>query len=149
MRVTIDASVFVAGVRPSEPHYAYSRAFILEAQIAKAEVICPTLILPECSAAIARRTGDPVLASSVVKSIENWPGIQFAQVNLSRAKRSAQIAAVHRLRGADSIYTAISEEFSTTLVTWDNEMLQRGVAIVTTMTPADWLKANPPSPGPS
>lgn len=145
MKLTIDASVFVAGARPSEPHYAESRAFILEAQMAKVEVICPTLVLPECGAAIARRTGNPALAVSLVAMIESWPDSKLIQLNLPRARRAAQIAASHGLRGADAIYVTIAEEYSTPLVAWDGEILQRGASVVATMTPADWLAAHPPS----
>jgi predicted nucleic acid-binding protein len=145
MRITIDASVFVAGMRPSEPHYAESRAFILEAQMAKVEVICPTLVLPECSAAIARRTGNPLLAAGLVAMIESWPDLQLLPLNLSRARRAATIGADHRLRGADSIYVAIAEEYATPLIAWDDEILKRGASVVVTMTPANWLVANPPS----
>jgi hypothetical protein len=35
MKITIDASVFVAAARPAEPHYLKSRAFIPEAQRTK------------------------------------------------------------------------------------------------------------------
>ena len=145
MKIKIDASVFVAAARPSEPHYAESRAFVLEAQMKNAEIICPSLILPECSAAIARRTGNPFLAAGLVALIEGWPGIQLIQINLSRARRAARIAADHKLRGADAIYIAIAEEYSTLLVAWDAEILQRGAPVVTTLSPANWLVANPPS----
>jgi predicted nucleic acid-binding protein len=70
MRITIDASVFVAAARPAEPHYSRSRAFIPEAQKVNIELICPTLVLPECGAAIARRTGNPMLALSAVVMID-------------------------------------------------------------------------------
>lgn len=52
MKITIDASVFVAAARPAEPHYLESRAFIPEAQKVNIEVICPTLVLLECGAAL-------------------------------------------------------------------------------------------------
>jgi predicted nucleic acid-binding protein len=146
MKITIDASVFVAAARPAEPRYLKSRAFIPEAQKANIEVICPTLVLPECGAAIARRTGNPTLALSVVVMIDNWRGLQLIQLTASRARRAAQIASDQRLRGADSIYVAVAEEFATTLVTWDDEMLQRGAALVTTVTPDDWLKAQQTTP---
>ncbi len=147
MRITIDASVFVAAARPSEPHYAESRAFISEAQKIYVEVVCPTLTLPECSAAVARRTGNIGLALGVVTMIAGWPGLQLIDLTVARAHRSARIAADQRLRGADSIYVAVAEEYAATLITWDSDMLQRGAVLVTTMTPADWLAANQTNPG--
>lgn len=72
--------------------------------------------------------------------------MRLVTLSIPLAERAAQIAAVQRLRGADSVYVAVAEEFATTLITWDSEMLQRGAALVTTMTPDDWLKAHQTKP---
>ena len=64
-------------------------------------------------------------------------------MTLDRADEAAEIAISYRLRGADAVYAAVALEFGTTLVTWDGEMLQRAPAAVPTMTPTDWLAANP------
>ncbi len=144
MRITIDASVFIAAARTTEPNFAISSRFLKQARTVHAEVFCPALVLPECSAAIARRTSNTALALTLVTAIEGWPGLQLIQLTSARAQRAAQLAAVHRLRGADSIYLATAEEFTTTLVTWDDEMLQRGASVVTAVTPTDWLSTNQP-----
>lgn len=146
MKITIDASVFVAAARSVEPHYAVSVNFLEAAQTAKVEIICPTLVLAECSAAVARRTGDTALALRTVGLIEKRPGLRLVRLTIVRARRAAQSAAYQRLRGADSIYVATAEEFATTLITWDSEMLKRGAAVVSAMTPADWLNAHQINP---
>lgn len=56
---------------------------------------------------------------------------------------SAQVAVSCRLRGADAVYVAVAQEFRATMITWDNEVLLRDAAVVPTMTPTDWLAANP------
>jgi predicted nucleic acid-binding protein len=145
MRLTIDASVFIAAARTTEPNFASSGGFLKQARAILAEVICPVLVLPECSAAITRRTSNPALALTLITAIEGWPDLQLIQLTSARARRAAQLAATHRLRGADSIFLATAEEFTTLLVTWDDEMLQRGAAVVTVITPADWLSANQPN----
>ena len=43
------------------------------------------------------------------------------------------------LRGADALYAATAELTGSTLVAWDNELIQRAGAI----SPTDWLHANP------
>ncbi|MGE0131289.1 MAG: type II toxin-antitoxin system VapC family toxin [Blastocatellales bacterium] len=141
MKITIDASVFVAAARSVEPHYADSVNFLEEAQAAKVEIICPTLVLAECCAAVARRIGDTALALRTVGLIEKRPGLRLVRLTTVRARRAAQSAAYQRLRGADSIYVATAEEFAATLITWDGEMLKRSAAVVSAMTPVDWLKA--------
>ena len=46
------------------------------------------------------------------------------------------------LRGADALYAAAAQLAEATLVSWDDELIQRAGAF----TPAAWLAANPPSP---
>lgn len=48
-----------------------------------------------------------------------------------------------RLRGADAVYVAVAQEYGATLIIWDQELLTRGAAAITVVTPADWLAANP------
>jgi len=101
--------------------------------------VCPVLVLPECAAAVARPTGELWLAEEVLALIQSLPGINLASVDFPLARRAADIAALHRLRGADSIYVAVAEAHGATLVTWDTEMLDRAPAVVKTMTPTAWL----------
>jgi predicted nucleic acid-binding protein len=55
--------------------------------------------------------------------------------------RAAEIAIRQRLRGADAVYIAVAERMESTLVSWDQEMLERGQAIVTTARPDNLLAA--------
>ncbi len=139
MRCTIDASVFVASARSDEPNHLSSRNFLRDAQ--SLEIYCPTLALAECAAAIARQTGDPSLAEELVSIIEDFPGINLISLDLSLARKAAQIAIKHRLRGADAAYVAVADAFDPTLISWDHEMLRRCPAAVATMTPESWLGA--------
>ena len=41
------------------------------------------------------------------------------------------------------MYVAVAQEYGTTLITWDVELLTRGALTVPTMTPTDWLATNP------
>ena len=138
MNCTIDASVFVAAVRLEEDHYTASREFMRQAREDAVTVFCPTLVLPECAAAIARPTGNLALVDELTVLIENFPGLHLVNIDLPLARRAVQIATTHRLRGADSIYVAVAEMFNATLVTWDTEMLQRGSAVVQTLAPTEW-----------
>ena len=109
MKCTIDASVFVASARSDEPHYLLSRKFLRDAQ--SMEVYCPALALAECAAAVARQTGDPSLAEELVSIVEDFPGINLISLDLALARKAAQTAILHRLRGADAVYVAVAAAF--------------------------------------
>ncbi len=139
MNYTVDASVFVAAVRAAEPHNAVSKQFLKHLRRCHVDIFCPSLVLPESSAAIARRTGRIALAARTVSIITNFPNLQFIPLTLSLAQRAAQIASDCRVRGADAVYIATAEGSSATLITWDGEVLTRGASIIAVITPADWL----------
>jgi predicted nucleic acid-binding protein len=139
MSFTIDASVFVAAARAGERYHAVSLRFLEYVEENARDVFCPALVLPECAAAIARPTDDEVLAAELVALIESFPRLQLVSVSPVLGRRAAEIAATHRLRGADSVYVAVAEDFNTVLVTWDMEMLNRGAPLVQTTTPEQFL----------
>jgi len=64
--------------------------------------------------------------------IEDFPGINLISLDLSLARRAAQIAVEHRLRGADAAYVVVADAFDAALISWDQEMLKRCPVAVTT-----------------
>jgi predicted nucleic acid-binding protein len=146
MKMTVDASVFVASVRLQEANYQISLDFLQEIRSrGDVELICPSLVLPECSAAVMRRQQNATSAATLVRRIAAWPNSRFPSLTKTRARQASQLAAQLRLRGADSVYVATAKEFNTTLITWDEEVLQRSAAAVRGMTPEDWLRTQPSS----
>lgn len=139
MRFAVDANVVVAAHRVGEARRAASRQFLAHALAHQAEIVCPTIVLPECAGAVARATGDAADAKKLLRSLARLPRLRLVVVGVSLAGRAAEIAMTCRLRGADSVYVAVAERFSGMLITWDTEMLERAPAVVPTMTPADWL----------
>lgn len=108
--ICIDASVFVASARASEPGHAASNQFF-ETVITEGEkVCCPALVLPECAAALARRTDRTEMGEEIVWFIQTFPRIRLEPLTLQRTERAAEIAAHHRLRGADAIYAATAAQ---------------------------------------
>ena len=138
MNLTIDASVFVSAARPSEKLYPISYRFLHRVKGAK--IFCPTLVLAECGAAIARPTGDSLLSGRLVNLIRYFPGMTQVSLDLSLAIRAAEIAIENRLRGADAVYAAVAENFDAVLVSWDEEMLERCPQTVQTISPERWLE---------
>jgi predicted nucleic acid-binding protein len=140
MNCTIDASVFVSAVRAEELYHTISRNFLRHLAEQGWHILCPTLLLPECAAAIARPTGNTELVNEAGSLIESLPGLHMVALELGLARRAAQIAILHRLRGADAVYAAVAEAFNATLITWDAEMLARCPEAVPTLTPAVWIE---------
>jgi predicted nucleic acid-binding protein len=139
MSYTIDASVFVAASRPVEVNHAVSFEFLTQVDQQQVLTTCPTLLLAECAAAIARATDDEDLAQQLLTLVEALPGLALVPLSRALAHRAAEIAIHHRLRGADAIYVAVAEQAGHSLVSWDQEMLERGRAVVETATPAEIL----------
>jgi predicted nucleic acid-binding protein len=73
MKLTIDASVFVSAARPSENQYPISYRFLH--RVKGSRIFCPTLVLAEWGAAIARATGDSLLSGRRVNLIKRFPGM--------------------------------------------------------------------------
>ena len=140
MNLTVDASVFVAASRANEVYYLASRQFLQEARAQRCNLYCPTLVLPECAAAIARPTGDATLAEEFVSLVENFPRLQLVPLDVPLAHRAVQVARDYCLRGADSVYVSVAETFDSGLIAWDAEMLERGADVVATMTPLEWTE---------
>ena len=69
MNLTVDASVFVAASRSDEAHYLASLQFLQLVRAQGCDLFCPTLLLPECAAAIARPAADAFLT-------EQWSNCQ-------------------------------------------------------------------------
>jgi predicted nucleic acid-binding protein len=141
MSYTIDASVFVAAARPAEAGHAASLELLEQVAHQGIPTTCPTLLLVECAAAIARATDDQALAEQSLDLIEVFPGLSLVPLSRDLMHRAAEIAIQHRLRGADAVYVAVAERVGDTLVSWDREMLERGRAVIPTATPDDILPA--------
>ncbi len=141
--LTVDANVFISASTPTEVFHADSDNFLLRAGRGGVLFFCPTLVLPEIASGIIRPTGDVVATQEAVRRVQTLPGLTLVDLTDQRALRAARAVSDYRLRGADAVYIAVAQEHGTTLITWDKEVLTRGAQAVPTMTPTDWLAANP------
>jgi predicted nucleic acid-binding protein len=140
--LTVDANVFISAASASEADAAISKTFIRRVSLQSMPLYCPTLLLPEVAAGIARPTGNIILAKQVASDIARLPSLVCVELDELRADLAADAAITCRLRGADAVYVAVAQEYGTTLITWDQELLTRGATAATVMTPVDWLAAN-------
>lgn len=103
---TIDTSVFVADLTPTESGYAESRALLDRLRADGTPLILPTLLLVELAGVIGRVHGDPERAWRVVANLSTNPQATFVALDETLALRAADLAAGHRLRGADAVMSA-------------------------------------------
>jgi predicted nucleic acid-binding protein len=138
-RYTIDASVFVNAFNPHEHGHADSLAFLNDIHERSVPVILPALVLTEVASAIARATDDDVGAIEFASTLAGLPHVTIVALTAAVAREAAQLAAMHRLRGADAVYAAIARRYATTLVTRDEQQRQRASDVVPCLTPQEAL----------
>jgi len=137
----VDASVWVAVFRANDAHHANSVAFLEAAIGAQDSLDVPNLVLAEIAGVFSRQTGEARLASRTVRAVLSLPRLECHELNDSLAEHAAELAARCRLRGADAVYVALAESLRSPLITLDNEILERSARVVSSATPADWLRS--------
>ena len=140
LRYTIDASVFVNAFNPHERGHDGSLQILSAIQQRGDPVIVPTLIVPEISAAVARATRDSAGALRYARATIALPHLTLVSVTTAVARQASDLAATHRLRGADAVYLAVARRYGTTIVSRDQEQRTRGAAVVACRTPEEALK---------
>lgn len=136
---TIDASVHVSALNPAEMGSEGSQAFLALVQRQDIPLFCPTLLLVEVAAAVARALGDARRAAALAVVLRGWPNQTLVPLDEPLAGRAASLAATALLRGADAVYAAVAQQYDTTLVTLDRQQLERLPPEVKTARPADLL----------
>lgn len=139
-RYTVDASVFVNAFNPHEKGHADSLRFLAMIQERGDPVLVPVLIIPEIASAIARATDDTAGALQYATASAALPHLTLVSLTPTVARQAGDLAATHRLRGADAVYVAVSRRYGTTLVTRDDEQRTRGTSAVTCQTPEEALE---------
>lgn len=138
-RYTVDASVFVNAFNPHEDGHAESLAILAAIQEHGDPIIVPTLLLPEIASAVARASDDSAGAVQYADATAALSHLTAVALSSTMARQAVELAAAHRLRGADAVYVAVARRYGTTLVSRDEEQRSRGSAIVPCQTPEEAL----------
>ena len=141
-RYTVDASVFVNAFNPHEDGHVESLQMLAAVQERGDPIIVPTLLLPEIAASVARASNDTAGALQYANATAALPHLTLVTLTPPLARQAADLAATHRLRGADAVYLAVARRYGTTLVSRDNEQRTRGSAAATCQTPEEALEAS-------
>ena len=130
MFVTLDSSVIVAALRKQEARHEQCRSLLEKVRDAQHIAIQPYIVLVEVIAAVKRRTDSEHLASRVKELLQNMDTMNFVELEAARADSAANLASKIGLRGMDAIVVQVAEEFHTTLVTLDEEMMEKAKRFV-------------------
>jgi predicted nucleic acid-binding protein len=133
--MVVDASVWVSHFMPQEVNHMVSRRWLTQQINKQSSLIVPTILLPEVSGAIGRRTNDPKLAYLAVRQILATPNLVLSTLTPEISELAAELAADLRLRGADAVYVATAQQHQSPLVSWDVEQLERTASILNTFNP--------------
>ena len=133
--VTIDASVFVNAFSPTEEGSDASFEFINNLKKQGVPIILPVLVLPEITAAVARKQNNTEFALKLGQEIKMFSNVIFVDLDGNLGDLASEIAAKYRLRGSDAVYAAVALRFGTELVTLDREQLERLPKALTVRAP--------------
>ena len=136
---TIDASVHINALNPTEMGSPESQLFLEQVSCRPCPVFSPTLLLVEVAAAIARVFDDTGRGSAVAQVIRGLPGQMWIPLSEALAEEAARLASEYRLRGADAVYAAVTQRYGTMLVTWDRQQLARLQPALLVLTPDEAL----------
>jgi len=138
---TVDASVHLNALHPSEAGSQVSLACLEQLVAQRITILSPTLLLVEIAATTARSLGDAGIALQMASALRDLPGQLWIPLDDELAGKAARLGAEARLRGANAVYAAVAQRFGTTLVTRDRQQLERLADIVPVMTPEALVQA--------
>ncbi len=130
----VGASVWVAAFDGTDAHHKESVAFLRAVEQAGVPLTSPAFALVETGCAIARRTGSNVAAAEATRRLANHPQLSMEPMSPGLLATAIEMGIERRLRGADALYVAAARISGRRLVAWDQELLERGDAIL----PTDW-----------
>ena len=132
--LTVDSSVFIAALRPTESLHDQCRQLFEHIIKGQYEVFVPYSVLVEVVAAAFRRTGSRQFARIVHAQFLHIPSIHFLDLVKSRASQACELAIASGLRGMDVLVLQVAKEMGTTLVTLDEEFVELAKRVVRTQS---------------
>lgn len=123
--VTIDSSVVIASLLKSESRHKEALKIWQRVLSGKDAAIMPYSVFVEIVAAIRRRTGSVELALEVKKEIMSIENVSFVVLDDESAGHAADIAARTGVRGMDALVIQVADEYGTTLISFDEEMIRK------------------------
>jgi predicted nucleic acid-binding protein len=122
---TLDASVFLNSVNPSEEGHEASGRLLDLIHAQDAMLAEPVLLLVEVAASLARVRDDASQGFVFARELGQLAGLILVRLDEALAYEAALLAAEQRVRGSDGIYGAVARRFNAPLVTRDRQQAER------------------------
>lgn len=133
--ITLDASVWVAGLDEADARCEPSMRFLAELQSSGTPIVIPDLALLEVGCAVARRRRDPAAGPAAVAALRGIPTLRILSAGRAIPEPALELGTRALLRAADAVYAATAHLTGSLLVSWDRELIERAGAL----TPEQWL----------
>lgn len=133
--ITLDASVWVAGLDEADVCHAPSVRLLAALQSSRTPIVIPDFALLEVGCAVARRRRDPAAGPTAVAALRGIPTLRILAAGRTIPEPALELGTCALLRAADAVYAATARLTETPLVSWDRELIERAGAL----TPDQWL----------
>lgn len=137
--VVIDTSVWVSRLLPHDANHQAARTWIDGHILNGGFFVAPMIFIIEVASAIARETlppNDPRAdAHRAVKQLYVLPIMRLVPIDQALVDEATDMAADHRIRGADALFVAVARQLGLPLVTFDRYQLKQPQSVVVTIRP--------------
>jgi predicted nucleic acid-binding protein len=136
--VTVDASIWIAAADPTDVFHHESRTFLAATAVQGLRLFIPTFAVIEVACALSRKRRDPSAGQRLIEGLLLLSVVAQVPADAALLSTALRRGSDLLLRGADALYAATAELTGSTLISWDQELIQRAGAL----SPTDWLNAN-------
>lgn len=129
-RLTIDSSIIISSLLQDEPRHKEALTIWQDVLRGKSFAVMPYSVFVEVIAAVRRRTGSEKLALEVKNELINLETVTFVILDDKSAMQAAELAAKTGVRGMDALVIQVAEEFSTDLISFDEDMMKKAKRVL-------------------
>jgi predicted nucleic acid-binding protein len=140
----VDASVFLASMQAAETHHADALTLLNRIEDNEWQTYLPMIALPEIGGNLARNSSNSSFAQRLLHLLRQQAHITLVPVDEQLGSVASDLAIQQRIRGCDAVYVALAQSRRATLITLDQEQIQRAPPGLVARTPGQELALLPP-----
>ena len=133
----VDASVWVSSLLVSDVNHASAANWIERAIERRISIYEPAVLLPEVAGAVSRVSGDPAAGIRGLRSLLLAASVRILTQDRRSYDEAARLASDLRIRGCDALYVQVAADRDLTLVSFDEQQLERSLSVVDARRPGE------------